>query len=101
MDTETVAVFDMGDHLLVTPKKMGPCAACREVHAFFICRGGRTRCVTCDREHLETQELNARVTFGMMFSGPVLVQCTCRASKDPSDLFKCMCPAGYAENRPQ
>jgi hypothetical protein len=31
----------------------GPCGSCNTVHAFFICREGKTQCVECDKKERE------------------------------------------------
>lgn len=93
-----IAMHDMGDHLIVRLPSPGRCDACLVMHSFFVNRGGRTHCVGCDQDELDRQALLARVTLDEILS-PIIVRCRCPVSKDPSDLFKCMCPAGDPENR--
>lgn len=97
---EKIAMLDMGDYLILTTPLPGPCAVCKASRRSFISRGGRTRCVSCDAAHLRNTETNASVTFDMAFNGPVVIPCTCKVSRDPDELFKCTCPAGYPENQP-
>lgn len=93
-----IAMLDMGDHLALSTLVAGKCAGCNSMRFSWICRGGRSLCISCDAAELKRQALLARVTFEVM-QAPVIIPCRCPVSKDPDDLFKCTCDAHDPRNR--